>query len=69
MRPIPANITDAETKSKLEALAKEIALKMKEIEVLKTKMKSGQMAAPDLAKLKEVSVAIDTLDREWKSLI
>jgi hypothetical protein len=68
MRTIPANVTDSATRLKLEAIGKQIAEKMNQIEALKVKLKSGKMGADVLSQLKQVSLEIESLDKQWKEL-
>ena len=68
MRTIPAHIQDPELKKKLETLSQRIQEGMKQVEQLKTKMKSGKMSSDDLAQLKTLGNQIHSLDQEWKNL-
>jgi hypothetical protein len=60
MRKIPETVTDPAIISKLNEISKQIEEKMKTVKTLKDERQ--------LQDLKKVSVEIDTLDQEWKSL-
>jgi len=68
MRKIPENITDAAVIAKLTAIGQQVEAKMKQVNQLRDQMKKKDLTPALLADLKKVSVEIDTLDQEWKTL-
>ena len=68
MRKIPENITDQALIGKLSAISQQIEAKMKQVNLLRDQMKKKDLSPVLLADLKKISMEIDTLDKEWKTV-